>query len=119
MRLKENVRLEMERNHERYMFLKWGRSGIQPFQRGAARRPAFCHQLFWNTRVKTRLGRITGRGSGLLAGLSLSGDDSPYDHEINGLGVLGWGVGGIEGGSGSSGQPVSIYLSRMSSALRS
>ncbi|VEA55735.1 aconitate hydratase 1 [Salmonella enterica subsp. enterica] len=61
----ENVRLEMERNHERYMFLKWGKAGIQPFQRGAARHRHLPSRLTWNTWVKPS-GANYRTGSGLL-----------------------------------------------------
>jgi aconitate hydratase len=103
----ENVRLEMERNHERYVFLRWGQ---QAFSRFSVVPPGtgICHQV--NLEY---LGRAVWseqqNGEWVAFPDTLVGTDS-HTTMINGLGVLGWGVGGIEAEAAMLGQPVSMLI---------
>lgn len=107
MLLKRNVRLEMERNHERYVFLRWGQ---QAFSRFSVVPPGtgICHQV--NLEY---LGRAVWseqqNGEWVAFPDTLVGTDS-HTTMINGLGVLGWGVGGIEAEAAMLGQPVSMLI---------
>ena len=88
-----NKEKEFERNRERYGFLKWGQRRLRQLQGRAARAPASVHQV--NLEY---LGRVvmTGEGEEPFAYPdTLVGTDS-HTTMINGLGILGWGVGGIE-----------------------
>ncbi|OSC77015.1 hypothetical protein BA904_28520 [Klebsiella pneumoniae] len=103
----DNVRLEMERNHERYAFLRWGQ---QAFSRFSVVPPGtgICHQVnleylgraVWSEEVN---------GQWMAWPDTLVGTDS-HTTMINGLGVLGWGVGGIEAEAAMLGQPVSMLI---------
>ena len=103
----ENARLEMERNHERYVFLRWGQ---QAFSRFSVVPPGtgICHQV--NLEY---LGRAVWseqqNGEWVAFPDTLVGTDS-HTTMINGLGVLGWGVGGIEAEAAMLGQPVSMLI---------
>lgn len=103
----DNVRLEMERNHERYVFLRWGQ---QAFSRFSVVPPGtgICHQV--NLEY---LGRAVWseqqEGEWVAYPDTLVGTDS-HTTMINGLGVLGWGVGGIEAEAAMLGQPVSMLI---------
>ncbi|UWZ71842.1 aconitate hydratase AcnA [Klebsiella michiganensis] len=105
--IEENVRLEMERNHERYVFLRWGQ---QAFSRFSVVPPGtgICHQV--NLEY---LGRAVWseqqNGEWVAFPDTLVGTDS-HTTMINGLGVLGWGVGGIEAEAAMLGQPVSMLI---------
>jgi aconitate hydratase len=102
-----NVNLEYERNLERYQFLRWGQTALDNF-RVVPPGTGICHQV--NLEY---LGQVvfTGRaGDETLAYCdSLVGTDS-HTTMINGLGVLGWGVGGIEAEAAMLGQPVSMLI---------
>jgi aconitate hydratase len=103
----DNVRLEMERNHERYAFLALGTAGLQPLQRGAA-----GHRYLPPGQPGIpRSGRLERRGEREWMAWpdTLVGTDS-HTTMINGLGVLGWGVGGIEAEAAMLGQPVSMLI---------
>ncbi|MFW6365792.1 MAG: aconitate hydratase AcnA [Spirochaetota bacterium] len=103
--LEENARLEFKRNHERYGFLKWGEKAFDnltvfPPARG------ICHQVnleYLGTVTRTK--ETDGRH--LCFFDTLVGTDS-HTPMINGLGVLGWGVGGIEAEAALLGQPLVI-----------
>lgn len=103
----ENVRLEMERNHERYMFLKWGK---QAFSRFSVVPPGtgICHQVNLEYLGKAIWSELQD-GEWIAYPDSLVGTDS-HTTMINGLGVLGWGVGGIEAEAAMLGQPVSMLI---------
>ena len=95
-----NMKLEFQRNHERYQFMKWG---MQAFSTFRVVPPGFgiVHQV--NLEY---LARGVHRGAdGVLYPDSLVGTDS-HTTMINGIGVVGWGVGGIEAEAGMLGQPV-------------
>ncbi|QMG40885.1 aconitate hydratase AcnA [Citrobacter freundii] len=103
----ENVRLEMERNHERYVFLKWGQ---QAFSRFSVVPPGtgICHQVNLEYLGKAVWSELQD-GEWVAYPDTLVGTDS-HTTMINGLGVLGWGVGGIEAEAAMLGQPVSMLI---------
>ncbi|MDN3543662.1 aconitate hydratase AcnA, partial [Kinneretia asaccharophila] len=98
-----NMKLEFERNRERYEFMKWG---MQAFDTFAVVPPGFgiVHQV--NLEYLARGVHKTGKKAGqVYYPDSLVGTDS-HTTMINGIGVVGWGVGGIEAEAGMLGQPV-------------
>jgi len=99
----KNEALEFERNHERFTFLKWG---AQAFQNMLIVPPGsgIVHQV--NLEY---LARVCFNKEGLLYPDSVVGTDS-HTTMINGLGVVGWGVGGIEAEAVMLGQPISMVL---------
>ena len=98
-----NMRLEFQRNKERYQFMKWG---MQAFDTFGVVPPGFgiVHQV--NLEHLARGVHLKG---GLYYPDTLVGTDS-HTTMINGLGVLGWGVGGIEAEAAMLGQPVSMLI---------
>ncbi|HET9003186.1 MAG TPA: aconitase family protein, partial [Gemmatimonadaceae bacterium] len=102
-----NTKFEFERNQERYVFLRWGQSALNNF-RVVPPGTGICHQV--NLEY---LGQVvfTGKEDGKDVAYcdSLVGTDS-HTTMINGLGVLGWGVGGIEAEAAMLGQPVSMLI---------
>jgi aconitate hydratase len=102
-----NAEREFERNHERYSFLKWGREAFDNF---SVVPPAtgICHQVNLEHIAQVVYSR---ERDGLLQAYpdTLVGTDS-HTTMVNGLGVLGWGVGGIEAEAAMLGQPVSMLL---------
>ncbi|MFU0444911.1 aconitate hydratase AcnA [Pseudocitrobacter sp. RIT415] len=103
----ENVRLEMERNHERYVFLRWGQ---QAFSRFSVVPPGtgICHQVNLEYLGKAVWSELQN-DEWIAYPDTLVGTDS-HTTMINGLGVLGWGVGGIEAEAAMLGQPVSMLI---------
>ncbi len=102
-----NAEREFERNRERYSFLKWGRDAFDNF---SVVPPAtgICHQV--NLEHISQVVYSSERGGTLQAYPdTLVGTDS-HTTMVNGLGVLGWGVGGIEAEAAMLGQPVSMLL---------
>ena len=100
---KKNEELEFARNKERFQFLKWAKSAFQNFlivPPGSG----ICHQV--NLEY---LGRVVFNRNGLLYPDSLVGADS-HTTMINGLGIVGWGVGGIEAEAAMLGQAISMVL---------
>ncbi|MGB0744902.1 MAG: aconitate hydratase AcnA, partial [Opitutales bacterium] len=95
----ENLKIEFTRNKERYQFLKWGQQAFETF---SVVPPAIgiVHQV--NLEY---LARVVFEKDGILYPDTLVGTDS-HTTMINGLGIVGWGVGGIEAESGMLGQPV-------------
>lgn len=104
---KENVKIEMERNYERYEFLRWGQKAFQNF-RVVPPGTGICHQVNLEYLAKVVW---TKEQDGKTFALpdTLVGTDS-HTTMINGLGVLGWGVGGIEAEAAMLGQPVSMLI---------
>ena len=102
-----NVNLEFERNRERYEFLRWGQNALANF-RVVPPGTGICHQV--NLEY---LGRVvfttTADSTEFAYPDSLVGTDS-HTTMVNGLGVLGWGVGGIEAEAAMLGQPVSMLI---------
>ena len=107
MAFARNVELEYERNAERYKFLKWGQQAFRNF-RVVPPGTGICHQV--NLEY---LGQVvwtnTEDGETVAYPDTCVGTDS-HTTMINGLGVLGWGVGGIEAEAAMLGQPVSMLL---------
>jgi len=96
-----NMKMEFERNQARYQFLKWGMQGFSGFN-VIPPGTGICHQV--NLEY---LAKVVQEKDGVLFPDTLVGTDS-HTVMINGLGVLGWGVGGIEAEAGMLGQPVYI-----------
>ena len=102
-----NVELEFERNRERYEFLRWGASAFANF-RVVPPGTGICHQV--NLEYLAQAVWTDGvNGSTVAYPDTLVGTDS-HTTMINGLGVLGWGVGGIEAEAAMLGQPVSMLI---------
>ncbi len=99
----ENVAIEYERNEERYTFLKWAQNSFQLF-RVVPPGMGICHQVNLE-----HLGKVVFELEGVAYFDTLVGTDS-HTTMINGLGVLGWGVGGIEAEAGMLGQPSSMLI---------
>lgn len=99
----KNVALEVKRNLERYQFLKWGESSFINF-RVVPPGTGICHQV--NLEY---LAQVVCNDSGVLYPDTLVGTDS-HTTMVNGLSVLGWGVGGIEAESVMLGQPISMVI---------
>ena len=102
-----NVEIEMQRNGERYAFLRWGQSAFDNF-RVVPPGTGICHQVnleYLGRTVWTR----EEEGRTYAFPDTLVGTDS-HTTMINGLGVLGWGVGGIEAEAAMLGQPVSMLI---------
>ncbi|TAF15313.1 MAG: aconitate hydratase AcnA [Alphaproteobacteria bacterium] len=104
---KENVALEMSRNNERYEFLRWGQKAFNNF-RVVPPGTGICHQV--NLEYLAQV-VWTKEHDGVTVAYpdTLVGTDS-HTTMINGLGVLGWGVGGIEAEAAMLGQPVSMLI---------
>lgn len=104
---KQNVDLEMERNAERYEFLKWGQSSLNNFN-AVPPGTGICHQVNLEYIAKTIWTEDIG-GRTIALPDTCVGTDS-HTTMINGLAVLGWGVGGIEAEAAMLGQPVSMLI---------
>src|SRR3982750_3739857 len=100
-----NTDLEFERNVERYVFLRWGQDAFKNF-RVVPPGTGICHQVNLEYLGKAV---FVNEASGEAYPDSLVGTDS-HTTMINGLGVLGWGVGGIEAEAAMLGQPVSMLI---------
>jgi aconitate hydratase len=98
-----NNRFEFQRNHERYLFLRWGQKAFRNF-RVVPPSTGIVHQV--NLEY---LARVVMAENGWAYPDTLVGTDS-HTTMINGLGVLGWGVGGIEAEAAMLGQPVSMLI---------
>lgn len=103
----ENMQKEFERNHERYVFLKWGQEAFKRF-RVVPPGTGICHQVnleylgrtVWRSKVNHEMQAFPD---------TVVGTDS-HTTMINGLAVLGWGVGGIEAEAVMLGQPLSMLI---------
>ncbi len=102
-----NTRLEYERNQERYQFLRWGQKAFENFK-VVPPETGIVHQV--NLEYLAR-GVFTAERNGTLVAYpdTVVGTDS-HTTMINGLGVLGWGVGGIEAEAAMLGQPMSMLI---------
>jgi aconitate hydratase len=119
-----NAALEFQRNRERYAFLKWGQTAFRNFS-AVPPGMGICHQVnleylarvVFTTKPETSLDAVATEGSkatveqkyAMAYPDTLVGTDS-HTTMINGLGVLGWGVGGIEAEAAMLGQPVSMLV---------
>src|SRR6201999_3837468 len=105
--LQENVKIEFERNNERYKFLRWGQDAFDNF-RLVPPGTGICHQV--NLEYLSQVVWTTDEGGKTIAYPdTLVGTDS-HTTMVNGLSVLGWGVGGIEAEAAMLGQPISMLI---------
>lgn len=107
MAFKENVEHEYKRNGERYRFLKWGQQAFQNF-RVVPPGTGICHQVNLEYLAQC-VWMKNEEGDETVYPDTCVGTDS-HTTMVNGLGVLGWGVGGIEAEAAMLGQPVSMLL---------
>ncbi|WP_402371610.1 aconitate hydratase AcnA [Isoptericola rhizosphaerae] len=105
-----NVEIEYERNHERYQFLRWGQTAFDDFK-VVPPGTGIVHQVNIEYLARTVMTREV---DGVLRAYpdTCVGTDS-HTTMVNGLGVLGWGVGGIEAEAAMLGQPVSMLIPRV------
>ncbi|HEV2745777.1 MAG TPA: aconitase family protein, partial [Allosphingosinicella sp.] len=103
-----NVALEYSRNMERYQFLKWGSHAFANFQ-VVPPGTGICHQVNLEHIARTVWSSADPSGAEVAYPDTLVGTDS-HTTMVNGLGVLGWGVGGIEAEAAMLGQPVSMIV---------
>ncbi len=106
--LEKNVDLEYSRNGERYNFLKWGQGAFANF-RVVPPGTGICHQVNTEYLAQTVWTNKTADGKTIAYPDTLVGTDS-HTTMVNGLAVLGWGVGGIEAEAAMLGQPQSMLL---------
>jgi aconitate hydratase A / 2-methylisocitrate dehydratase len=104
---KDNVAFEMQRNRERYEFLRWGQQAFDNFS-AVPPGTGICHQVNLEYLAKT-VWTSEVDGETIAFPDTCVGTDS-HTTMINGLGVLGWGVGGIEAEAAMLGQPVSMLI---------
>ncbi len=108
---KKNVNMEYDRNGERYKFLKWGQGAFDNF-RVVPPGTGICHQVnleYLAKTVWTKKQKINGKAVTVAFPDTLVGTDS-HTTMVNGLAVLGWGVGGIEAEAAMLGQPISMLI---------
>ena len=103
-----NAALEFQRNRERYAFLKWGQTAFRNFS-AVPPGMGICHQVNLEYLARVVFTSTNSDGSIVAYPDTLVGTDS-HTTMINGLGVLGWGVGGIEAEAAMLGQPVSMLV---------
>ena len=101
--VQKNMEIEFERNRERYQFLKWGQQSFEQF-RVFPPGVGIVHQVNLE-----HVAQVVQMRDGLCFPDTLVGTDS-HTTMVNGLGVMGWGVGGIEAESVMLGQPVSMLI---------
>lgn len=106
--LKQNSSFEMARNRERYEFIKWGQNTFHHF-RVVPPETGICHQVNLELLAQVATSAETHSGEKWVFFDSLIGTDS-HTPMVNGLGVLGWGVGGIEAEAAMLGQPCTLLL---------
>lgn len=106
-----NVEREYERNGERYQFLRWGQGAFQNF-RVVPPGTGIVHQVNIEYLARTVFTREEADGTVVAYPDTCVGTDS-HTTMVNGLGVLGWGVGGIEAEAAMLGQPVSMLIPRV------
>ncbi len=104
----QNVELEMERNGERYAFLRWGQKAFNNF-RVVPPGTGICHQVNLEYLAQTVWTTKDQNGKEVAYPDTLVGTDS-HTTMVNGLAVLGWGVGGIEAEAVMLGQPISMLI---------
>ncbi len=103
-----NAQIEFQRNRERYEFLRWGADAFENFSVVPPER-GICHQVNLEYLAKGVMTTMTDEGLPLAYPDTLVGTDS-HTTMINGLGVLGWGVGGIEAEAAMLGQPIFMLM---------
>ena len=105
--LARNVEIEFERNGERYEFLRWGQEAFDNF-RVVPPGTGICHQVNLEYLAQT-VWTSAANGKNYAYPDTLFGTDS-HTTMVNGLGVLGWGVGGIEAEAAMLGQPIAMLI---------
>ncbi len=105
--LQQNVEVEFERNGERYAFLRWGQEAFQNF-RVVPPGAGICHQVNLEY-VSQVVWTAESAGETFAYPDTLYGTDS-HTTMVNGAGVLGWGVGGIEAEAAMLGQPIAMLI---------
>jgi len=103
----KNTEIEFQRNRERYNFLKWGQNAFETFK-AVPPGMGIVHQVNLEFLART----VFVNSEGVAYPDTLVGTDS-HTTMINGLGVLGWGVGGIEAEAAMLGQPVSMLVPKV------
>ena len=107
-----NVEIEYERNRERYQFLRWGQGAFDDFK-VVPPGTGIVHQVNIEHLARTVFTReIDGRAATVAYPDTCVGTDS-HTTMVNGIGVVGWGVGGIEAEAAMLGQPVSMLIPRV------
>ncbi|MBA4089376.1 MAG: aconitate hydratase AcnA [Sphingobium sp.] len=104
----QNVEIEYQRNMERYDFLKWGSKSLANFY-AVPPGTGICHQVNLENIAQAVWSSVDADGTTVAYPDTCVGTDS-HTTMINGLGVLGWGVGGIEAEAAMLGQPVSMLI---------
>jgi aconitate hydratase len=104
----QNVEIEYQRNMERYDFLKWGSKSLNNFY-AVPPGTGICHQVNLENIAQTVWSSEDQNGETVAYPDTCVGTDS-HTTMVNGLGVLGWGVGGIEAEAAMLGQPVSMLI---------
>lgn len=108
---KKNVELEYERNKERYAFLRWGQTAFKNF-RVVPPGTGICHQVNLEYLAQVIWTSKDDAGNEVAYPDTLVGTDS-HTTMVNGLAVLGWGVGGIEAEAAMLGQPLSMLIPKV------
>ncbi len=106
-----NVEIEYERNRERYQFLRWGQGAFDDF-RVVPPGTGIVHQVNIEHLARTVFTRESADGTVVAYPDTCVGTDS-HTTMVNGIGVVGWGVGGIEAEAAMLGQPVSMLIPRV------
>lgn len=106
-----NVEIEYERNRERYQFLRWGQGAFDDFK-VVPPGTGIVHQVNIEKLARVVFGKSLSDGSTVVYPDSCVGTDS-HTTMVNGLGVVGWGVGGIEAEAAMLGQPISMLIPRV------
>ncbi len=106
-----NVELEYERNRERYQFLRWGQTAFDEFK-VVPPGTGIVHQVNIEHLARVVFARATDGDDLVAYPDTVVGTDS-HTTMINGLGIVGWGVGGIEAEAAMLGQPVSMLIPRV------
>jgi len=109
--LERNMEFEYQRNHERYQFLRWGQTAFDEFK-VVPPGTGIVHQVNIEYLARVVMTRETAGGVLRAYPDTCVGTDS-HTTMVNGLGVLGWGVGGIEAEAAMLGQPVSMLIPRV------
>jgi aconitate hydratase len=105
-----NVEFEFQRNHERFAFLRWGQEALRQFK-VVPPGTGIVHQV--NIEYLARVVMTGEAGNGLAAYPDTCVGTDSHTTMQNGLGILGWGVGGIEAEAAMLGQPVSMLIPRV------
>ena len=107
-----NVEIEYERNRERYQFLRWGQGAFDDFK-VVPPGTGIVHQVNLEHLARTVFTRETGDGGAVQAYPDTCVGTDSHTTMVNGIGVVGWGVGGIEAEAAMLGQPVSMLIPRV------